>query len=87
MRSFSPTPCNVHATFGVANVTAIAVKNGDYHTVDVRYRSFSSSAGQATEPNLTVIGATQKAVYFYDVDEKRTIVVPQAQIVSIEVPG
>jgi hypothetical protein len=71
---------------------ASSIKDGAGHrlfekpAVDIRYRSFSGSAGQVTEPNLKLIGATQKAVFFYDVDEKRTIVIPQAQIVSIEIP-
>jgi hypothetical protein len=69
-----------------AGKTASSITNGEHPSVDVRYRSFSGSAGQVTEPNLTLIGATQKAVFFYDVDEKHTIVIPQAQIVSIEVP-
>jgi hypothetical protein len=67
--------------------TASSTKHGQYPAVDVRYRSFKGSAGQVTEPNLTLIGAIQKAVFFYDVDDKRTIVIPQAQIVSIEVPA
>jgi hypothetical protein len=52
----------------------------------VQYRAFSSSAGQVTEPGLQVIGSTQKAIFFYDVNNKRTIVIPQGQVVSIEVP-
>jgi hypothetical protein len=73
-------------TLILASGAATSIKDGNNPTVDIRYRSFSGSAGQVTEPNLTLIGATQKAVFFYDVDEKRTIVIPQAQIVSIEVP-
>ena len=72
--------------FGYAIVRASSIQDGEQIAVDVRYRSFSGSAGQATEPNLTLIGATQKAVFFYDVNDKRTIVIPQAQIVSIEIP-
>jgi hypothetical protein len=72
--------------------TASDIKDGERQTVDVWYRSFSGSAGQETEPDLNLIGATQKAVFFYDVNDKdnekdnRTLVIPQAQIVSIEVP-
>jgi hypothetical protein len=69
-----------------ATEMASGIKHGEHPALDVRYRSFSGSAGQVTAPNLTLIGATQKAVFFYDVDEKRTIVIPQAQIVSIEIP-
>ena len=72
--------------FGSATATASSIKDGEQTAVDVRYRSFSGSAGQVTEPNLALIGATQKAVFFYDVDGQRTIVIPQTQIVSIEVP-
>jgi hypothetical protein len=54
--------------------------------IDVRYRSFSGSAGQVTEPDLRFIGATQRAGFLYDNDHNRTIVIPQSQIVSIEVP-
>jgi hypothetical protein len=82
----------VISTYLSAVRAASAIKDGAWHppfekpAVDIRYRSFSGSAGQVTEPNLKFIGATQKAVFFYDVDEKRTIVIPQAQIVSIEIP-
>jgi hypothetical protein len=69
-----------------ATQTASSIKHGQYPSVEVRYRSFSGSAGQVTVPDLMLIGATQKAVFFYDVDEKRTTVIPQAQLVSIEVP-
>jgi len=69
-----------------AGNAASAIKEGQNRAVDVRYRSFSGSAGQVTAPNLTLIGATQKAAFFYDADDKRTIVIPQSQIVSIEVP-
>jgi hypothetical protein len=69
-----------------AATTARSIENGDKPTVEVRYRSFSGSAGQVTRPGLEFIGATQRAAFFYDADEKRTIVIPQPQIVSIEVP-
>jgi len=69
-----------------ASRTASSIKDGEKPAVDVRYRSFSGSAGQVTKPGLELIGATQKAAFFYDVGEKRTIVIPQVQIVSIEVP-
>jgi hypothetical protein len=52
----------------------------------VQHRNFSRSAEQLTEPGLHLIGATQNTVFFYDVNEKRTIMIPQSQIVSIEVP-
>jgi hypothetical protein len=72
--------------YGFATLTASSIKRATYGELDVRYRSFSGSAGQVTEPDLMLIGSTQRAVFFYDYDHKRTIVIPQAQIVSIEVP-
>jgi hypothetical protein len=69
-----------------ATQTASSIKHGRHPSVDVRYRSFEGAAGQVTVPGLDLIGATEKAAFFYDVDHKRTIVIPQAQIVSIEVP-
>jgi hypothetical protein len=69
-----------------ATRTASAIKQEQTPAVDVRYRSFSGSEGQVTEPDLMFVGATQKVAFFYDVNAKRTIVIPQAQIVSIEVP-
>jgi hypothetical protein len=73
-------------TYSVAGRDASSIKDGETTAVDVRYRSFLSSTGQVKEAGLALIGATQKAVFFYDVDAKHTIVIPQAQIVSIEVP-
>jgi hypothetical protein len=69
-----------------AGKTASSIKAGENPSVDVRYRSFKGSAGQVTVPSLRLIGATEKAAFFYDVDHKRTIVIPQAQLVAIEVP-
>jgi cytochrome bd-type quinol oxidase subunit 2 len=69
-----------------ASRAASSIKAGETPSVDVRYRSFKGSAGQITVPSLRLIGATQKAAFFYDADDKRTIVIPQSQIVSIEVP-
>jgi hypothetical protein len=74
-----------------ASYTASDIKDGQtpgVPDVDVQYRAFSSSAGQVKKSGLEHIGATQKATFFYDADavNKRTIVIPQAQIVSIEVP-
>ena len=76
----------VTLTIPFANETASSIKHGEHPAVDVRYRSFSGSAGQVTEPDLSLIGATQKAVFFYDVNDKHTLVIPQSQIVAIEVP-
>jgi hypothetical protein len=76
--------------FAVA--TASSIKNGEKPAVEVRYRSFSGSAGQVTVPRLEFIGATQRAAFFYDVNDKdnekddHTLVIPQSQIISIEVP-
>jgi hypothetical protein len=72
--------------FGSAIAKASSIKDGEQTAVDVRYRSYSGSGDQAIKPGLQPIGATQKAIFFYDVGEKRTIVIPQAQIVSIEIP-
>lgn len=69
-----------------ASKTASSIMAGETPSVDVRYRSFKGSAGQVTVPGLGLIGATQKAAFFYDVDEKHTLVIPQSQLVSIEVP-
>jgi hypothetical protein len=69
-----------------AGKTASSIKAGETQSVEVRYRSFKGSAGQVTLPGLRLIGATEKAAFFYDLDHKRTIVIPQAQLVSIEVP-
>jgi hypothetical protein len=79
-------------SYWIAIQDASSIKDGENLTVDVRYRSFSSSTGQVTESGLELIGATQRAVFFFDVNDKdverdnRTLVIPQAQIVSIEVP-
>jgi hypothetical protein len=70
---------------------ASVIKDGKTPKQDVWYRTFKGSAGQVTESNLQLIGATQKAVFFYDLNDidnakdNRTVVIPQAQIVSIEV--
>ena|SRR5829696_3463526 len=64
----------------------ITIQQGEKPLVTVSYRSFSGSAGQVTKPELELIGATQRAVFFYDVEDRDAIVIPQAQIVSIEVP-
>jgi hypothetical protein len=68
-----------------ATRAASSIEQGETPTIDVRYRSFSGSAGQIIETDLRLIGATQRAVFFYDHNE-RTIIIPQAQVVSIEVP-
>ena len=65
---------------------AATIKNGETKAVEVRYRSFSGTAGQVAVPGLDFIGPTVRAAFFYDPDAKRTIVIPQTQIVSIEVP-
>jgi hypothetical protein len=72
--------------------TAYSLKAGFEPKVEVRYRSYSGTADPVTEPGLEIIGATQKVVFFYDVNDKdneednHTLVIPQTQIVSIEVP-
>jgi hypothetical protein len=66
---------------------ADAIMQGEKPSLVVQYRSFSGSAGQVTKTGLELIGATQKVVFLYDVDEEHTLVIPQAQIVSIEVPS
>jgi hypothetical protein len=66
--------------------TAQAIQQGKHPSVDVRYTSSVGSADQVTEPGLVLIGATQRAYFFYDVKDQRTLVIPQSQVVSIEVP-
>jgi hypothetical protein len=73
-------------TYNSAVGKAASIKAGDLPGVDVRHRSFSGSAEQVTALGLEPIGATQRAAFFYDPDAKRTIVIPQSQLVSIEVP-
>jgi hypothetical protein len=72
----------VLSTNGAAQAEARAIKDGEKPLVVVQYRSFSSSAGQVTKPGLELIGATQRFVIFYDVNGKRTLVIPQAQLVA-----
>jgi hypothetical protein len=48
-----------------ASRSASSIKDGETREVDVRYRSFKGSAGQVTEPDLGLIEATQKTVFFY----------------------
>lgn len=80
------------ATYFTAHITANGLMFGKDSGVDVHYRSYSGTAGQVTEHGLKLIGSTQRAVFFYDLNDKddekdnHTLVVPQAQIVSIEVP-
>ena len=75
-----------------ATRTAFSIKNGEKPEVEVRYLSSSGSADQVTVPGLVFIGATQRAAFFYDANDKdnekdnHTLVIPQSQIVSIEVP-
>jgi len=66
---------------------ADAIIQGEKPSLVVQYRSFSGSAGQVTKTGLELIGATQKVVFLYDLDDEHTLVIPQAQIVSIEVPS
>lgn len=72
--------------FFFARSAASSIKNGETAEVEIQYRSFKGSAGQVTVPDLQLIGATQKASFFYDPDDQRTLVIPQAQLVSVEVP-
>jgi hypothetical protein len=66
--------------------TASSIKKAKSPMVDVRYRASSGATDQVTKSSLEHIGATQTTAFFYDEDDKRTIVIPQAQIVSIEIP-
>ena len=66
--------------------TASDIKDGETPEVTVQYRSYSSAAGQVTERELRLIGSAQKAMFFYDGNDNRALVIPQAQVVSIEVP-
>jgi len=66
---------------------AHAIKQGEQQKVAVQYRQISNTTEPVPpEHRLELIGATQRAAFIYDVDDKRTIVIPQTQIVSIEVP-
>jgi hypothetical protein len=76
----------VYITYITAANTADSIKLGYGPNVTVQYRSSSVSGDPVTEPKLILIGATQKAVFFHDEKDNRTLVIPQAQIVSIEVP-
>jgi hypothetical protein len=81
------------AVYVSAQNRAQAIKEpGAQSSVEVRYRTYSDSADPVSKPGLALIGATQKVVFFYDVNAKHnekdnhTLVIPQAQIVSIKVP-
>jgi hypothetical protein len=76
----------VQVTYIAGSKTAAFIKKGGTPAVEVRYRTSSGSAEEMTKRSLALIGATQRAAFFYDVDDKRTIVIPQSQLVSIEVP-
>jgi hypothetical protein len=62
------------------------------HPVQYHSNTLSGTADQVTKTGLVLVGATQKVVFFHDVNDKgndkdnRTLVIPQAQIVSIKVP-
>jgi hypothetical protein len=63
------------------------MKQGEQAQTTVQYRTFSGpSTGQVTKSGLKLMGSTQKVIFFYDDKNERTIVIPQAQIVSIGVP-
>lgn len=67
---------------------ARSIKNNSEDPVTVTYRLTTSTSVQpTTESGVELIGATEKAAFFYDPDPKRTLAVPHAQIISIEFPG
>jgi hypothetical protein len=75
--------------------TAEDIKQGEPGSgppVAVRYSYSSGSTDQVTKTGLVQIGATQRVGFFHDVNDEskekdnRTLVIPQSQIVSIEVP-
>lgn len=74
------------SSFYFARSQAHAIKQDEQTQVVVQYRQFSNTTEQVCEPGLELIGATQKVVFFYDSEDQRTLVIPQAQIVSVEVP-
>jgi hypothetical protein len=80
-----PIVLSVAAVSNNVREQAQDIKHGEAPTVVVQHRSFKGSAGQVRKPGLVLLGATQRAVFFYDVNNEQTLVVPQAQIVSIEV--
>ncbi len=81
--------------FGIAFVVAYlfskaearSVKQNLEDPVNVTYRlTAAGSAEPTTETDVELIGATQKAAFFYDPDDGHTLAIPHAQIVSIEFP-
>jgi len=74
------------------NGAAQSIKADNSPELEVQYHSYSGSTEQVIERDLRLIGATQKVVFFYDLkdnpkeEDSHTLVVPQTQIVSMEVP-
>jgi len=73
-------------SYVAAVVEAGAIKRSEHPFVEVRYKAASSSADQVTESGLVLIGATTTTAFFYDEAAKHTLVIPQAQLIAIEVP-
>ncbi len=81
--------------FGIAFVVAYLFSKAEARSakqsledpINVTYRlTASGSAEPTTETDVELIGATQKAAFFYDPDDGHTLAIPHAQIVSIEFP-
>lgn len=70
-----------------ASSEARSIRNNSERPVIVSYRlTTSTSAQPAVESNVELIGATEKVAFFYDPGDERTLVIPHAQIISIEFP-
>jgi hypothetical protein len=65
---------------------ADSILAGQEDPVSVTYRANASSAEPKTEKDVELIGTTDKVAFFYDADADRkpTLVIPHAQIVSIQ---
>jgi hypothetical protein len=68
-----------------ATLAADSLQSSSYEPLtSVQYRATSGSDKQTTEKGLRVIGTTQSFVFFYERDESRTLIIPNAQIVEMK---
>jgi hypothetical protein len=69
----------------ISNGAADRLQSSSYEPLTtVQYRATSGSDEQTTEKGLRVIGTTQNFVFFYDKNENRTLIIPNAQIVEMK---
>jgi hypothetical protein len=69
------------------NSEATSIMEAQEAPVEVRYRtSTSGSAPLITLKGVEFIGATNRVAFFYDLEAKRTLVIPHSKIVSIAFP-